>query len=214
MDRNRRIYIVFTRTDTVLSHLIRLFSGGPYTHVALSFERSLDRLYSFSRKKPNNPFVGRFMRESLREGVYARQAKLPGLVRELELSETKYRRLSELIDRFLSNRRRYKYHYLGLLGCLFGIETDSENRFVCSSFVYYALSECRICDLGIPVSLARPEHLLKIGGKTVYEGDLLRYRQIIKAERKFAAAALSKDPSGRPGRDGSRVKYGGTALIR
>lgn len=190
MNKNKHIYIVFTRTNTVLSNLIGLFSGGKYTHASLSFEQNLDKMYSFSRKKPHNPFVGRFMQERLCEGVYARQTKLPGLVMELEISKTEYRQLAELINLFLSNSQDYKYNYLGLLGCLFGVETHFENRFVCSSFVYHALSKCHICDLGIPVSLIRPEHLLKIKGRTIYEGDLLRYRQTIRVERAFAAADL------------------------
>ena len=190
MNKNKHIYIIFTRTNTVLSNLIGLFSGSKYTHASLSFEQSLDRMYSFSRKNPRNPFVGQFMQESLCAGVYARQTKLPGLVMELEITETEYRQLSELINRFLSNSQNYKYNYLGLLGCLFGVETRFENRFVCSSFVYHALSKCHICDLGIPVSLIRPEHLLKIEGRTIYEGDLLRYRQTIRVERAFITAHL------------------------
>jgi hypothetical protein len=132
-------------------------------------------MYSFSRKNSHNPFIGCFMQESLNTGVYSHQKKLPGIILEICVSSNEYQRLTEIIKNFSLNSQHYKYNYFGLLGCFLGFETHTENRFVCSSFVYHVLNKTTICNLNIPYSLVKPEHLLQIEGNVVFEGDLQNY---------------------------------------
>lgn len=56
--RKFHLYIVVTRTNTVLSRLIQLVKNDEYTHAAIALDMELDSMYSFGRKHTYNPFVG------------------------------------------------------------------------------------------------------------------------------------------------------------
>lgn len=44
------VYVVLTRTNTVISRLIQLFKKDEFTHAAISLDRDLANMYSFGRK--------------------------------------------------------------------------------------------------------------------------------------------------------------------
>ena len=117
---NKKIYIVLTRTNTILSRLIGLIKNDEYTHASISLDRRLGKMYSFGRKYTHNPFLGRFVEESLNEGVYGYCDNLNGLVMELDVTSEQYMMAEKLIYEFEANRNLYKYNYIGLLNCLLG----------------------------------------------------------------------------------------------
>ena len=47
---NKKIYIVLTRTNTILSRLIGFIEDDEYTHASISLDRGLSQMYSFGRK--------------------------------------------------------------------------------------------------------------------------------------------------------------------
>lgn len=172
---SKQLYVIFTRSNTVLSNLIHIVKGDEYTHAALAFDKNLEYVFSFGRRYSNIPFIGCFRREELNEGLYARHKMLPGLVLELTVTEAEYEQAKKIVVEFLLNNHRYDYNYAGLFGNLLGINGYCRNRFLCSEFVYHVLHQCGVCDLNIPRTLVRPQNLLHIGGRVVYKGDLKRY---------------------------------------
>ncbi len=52
----------------------------------------------------------------------------------------------------------------------------TENRFLCSEFVYYILNESGIIDFNISRNLVKPQDFLKVDGKIVYQGNLREIR--------------------------------------
>ena len=44
------LYVVLTRTNTIISRLIHLFTQDEYTHAALALDRELTEMYSFARQ--------------------------------------------------------------------------------------------------------------------------------------------------------------------
>ena len=60
---NRCLYIVLTRTNTVISKLIHVINNDEYTHAAIALDKELDHMYSFGRKYTFNPFIGVFKHE-------------------------------------------------------------------------------------------------------------------------------------------------------
>lgn len=166
------LYIVLTRTNTMISRLIRLFTGDEYTHAALSLDRELQEMYSFARKYTRNPFLGRFKHERLEEGVYGLAKQLPGVVLEVEVPLENYAEARDLIDQFIANRAQYKYNFRGLLYGPLNKPTKRDDRFLCSQFVYYILRESGVIDFHIPASLVRPVDFLDLKARIVYQGDL------------------------------------------
>lgn len=169
---NAYLYIVLTRTNTVVSRLIHLFTRDDYTHAALSLDRDLKEMYSFARQKAYNPFIGRFKQERLTEGIYKIARELPGVILEIEVPQERYAEARELIEAFIANRSQYKYNYRGLIYGLFNKPTKDDHRFLCSQFVYYILYESGIADFRTAANLVRPQDLLDLEGRIVFQGDL------------------------------------------
>jgi hypothetical protein len=171
MEKNN-LYIVLARTNTMISRLIQFFKNDEYTHAAISLDKGLENMYSFSRKHTYNPFIGRFKREDVNEGLYKFCDTLPGLIIEIEVSREQYEKANELLEHFITNSSFYKYNYKGLLYSLLNKPSSSPNRFLCSEFVYHILKESGIIDFNIAGNLVRPQSLLNIDGRIIYEGNL------------------------------------------
>lgn len=166
------VYIVLTRTNTLISRLIHLVTQDDYTHAALALDKDLREMYSFARKYTYNPFVGRFKHEQLNEGIYKLAKQLPGVVLELEVSPEEYAEVRATIQEFIDNSSRYKYNCRGLLYGLLNKPTTRDDRFLCSQFVYYVLHQAGIADFQMPANLVKPQDFLKLPGRVVYQGDL------------------------------------------
>ncbi|HHT42396.1 MAG TPA: hypothetical protein GX014_03250 [Firmicutes bacterium] len=166
------LYVVLTRTNTVISRLIHLVTRDEYTHAALALDRDLKEMYSFARKYTHNPFIGRFKHERLDEGIYRLAKRLPGLILEIEVAEEQYQQVSRLIQEFVDNSSRYKYNCRGLVYGLLNKPTKRDDRFLCSQFVYYLLKESGVVDFHMPANLVKPQHFLDLQARVVYQGDL------------------------------------------
>lgn len=166
------LYIVLTRTNTIVSRLIHLFTQDDYTHAALALDRELMEMYSFARKRTHNPFIGRFKHERLNEGIYKLAKQLPGVILEIEVPQESYLEARELIEKFITHRSRYKYNYRGLIYGLIKKPTKTNERFLCSQFVYYVLYESGVVDFQTAANLVRPQDFMGMGGRVVFQGDL------------------------------------------
>ena len=167
-----RLYVVLTRTNTIISRLIHLVTQDEYTHAALALDQELQRMYSFARKYTHNPFIGRFKHEHLDEGIYKLAKQLPGVVLEIEVSQSQYEKACQLIEGFIANQSQYKYNCKGLIYGLLNRPTKRNDRFLCSQFVYYILHESGVVDFQTPANLVKPQDFLRIQGQVVYRGDL------------------------------------------
>lgn len=166
------LYIVLTRTNTVMSNLIRIIKNDEYTHAAISFDRELNHMYSFGRRNTYNPFVGKFRKENINEGVYKFCNILPGAIIEVEVSRQQYEKAKVILDHFISNSHLYKYNYKGLVHSLLNKPVCSDDSFLCSEFVYYILKESGIADLKVSRNMVRPQSLLNIEGRVILKGNL------------------------------------------
>jgi hypothetical protein len=166
------LYIVLTRTDTVISRLIQLIKNDEYTHASISLDKELNYMYSFSRRNTYNPFIGRFRKEDINEGLYKLCDTLQGVIIEVEVSREQHEKAKALLDHFITNSSYYKYNYMGLLYNLLNKPASRDDRFLCSEFVYHILKESGIADFNISKNLVRPQDLAGIEGRIVYKGNL------------------------------------------
>lgn len=168
----KNIYIILTKTNTLLSSLIGIIKNDEYTHASISLDKDLNEMYSFGRKNCYNPFVGRFVKETLDNGVYGWHKYLKGLVLEIDVTSEQYENVKKSLNEFIVNSNTYKYNYFGLINNLFNKEVFYSDRFLCSEFVYYLLNKNNIVDLNKSRNLITPQDLLKIDGNIVFEGNL------------------------------------------
>jgi len=172
-----------------LSRLIHHFKGDEYTHAALAFDKDLNYMFSFGRRRPGNPFVGCFKHERLDEGVYKSAATLPGIILGITVTAEQYAKVFDLFVNFLLDSHMYSYNYLGLFANLLHRDHRNDHRYFCSEFVYHILFESGICDLKKPRGLVRPQDLLDISGEIVYAGDLKHYIYLHSRKRTTGSRA-------------------------
>ena len=190
------LYIVLTRTNTFISKAIHLLKNDEYTHAAISLDRELNQMYSFGRKHTRNPFVGRFKKEAVNQGVYMLCKNVPSVVIEISVTKQQYEKVKLIIEHFIRNNNLYKYNYIGLLFSIFQISVYHDYRFLCSEFVYYILNENGIIDFKTPRSLVRPQNFLNIKGRITYIGNLndidrIEQQEPLLGKRHGASLSLS-----------------------
>lgn len=57
------INVIISQTDTIPAKAIRFVTKSKYSHTSICFDDNFDTLYSFARKKADNPLVGGFIKE-------------------------------------------------------------------------------------------------------------------------------------------------------
>lgn len=173
--KKRSVYVVVTSTGTGPARVIRFFSRMPYSHASLSGDASLHQLYSFCRSYTPLPFPATFNMELIGEGTFGKFDRIPCEIYEIPLTASQYAHFQCLIAHFSDCRKLYSYSILGLLRVKLQIESELQNKFVCSQFVAYVLDECGI-KLDKPACLYSPDDLRYLpDAKLIYRGELNQY---------------------------------------
>lgn len=134
--RTYPVFVVLTHTGTVLSNIIKNFTGNPYSHASISFDSSLRNMYSFGRKFKNNPLIGTFVKEDINKGLFedvkdtASYSIYVTFVTKKELDLMK-----EKLNYFLIRKDELKYNFTGLIKHTLGMESERENTYFCSQFI-------------------------------------------------------------------------------
>ena len=89
-NQNRQLYIVISQTGTLLSRILKQITGAEYNHASISLSRDLERMYSFGRRHPYNPFWGGFVIESPRTGTFKRFSETRVLVLSVSVTEEQH----------------------------------------------------------------------------------------------------------------------------
>lgn len=158
------------------SRLIGVMTGDRLTHAALALDSDLEYMFGFGRRTPVNPLSGCFRRERLDDPLYERMGSLPGLVLAVPVTGAQHDAIRGQVEAFLLDGHRYRYNFAGLFEHVTGRTREDAYRFFCSEFVYHVLHQAGVCDLRVPRGQVRPQTLLSLPGRVVFDGDLLRYR--------------------------------------
>ncbi len=174
---NKSIYLVFSNTGTVLSKCINFYTKDKYVHVSLSLDDSFEKMYSFGRIFPSNPFIGGLVEENLKDGVYKRFQNSQCVIYKIEVSNPQYSLLKMELKEFLKDQKKYKYSLLGLIGVMLNKPIKRNNRYFCSEFVSHLLIKSNIYNSEKTPSLIKPSDLLSINDKEfIYEGLTYDYK--------------------------------------
>lgn len=170
------IYIMVSRTNTMLGKVIQMALGVSYNHCSIALDDSLESIYSFGRKEIGNMFVAGFVQESKNSGFFAVHDKSNIALLRLSVSREEKMRIHEIISEFQQSKEPCKYSLLGLLYCYRGIPVERENKFFCSQFVAQVLQLAGVDVFDKPASLIRPHDFLEIPfAEFVYTGTIGSY---------------------------------------
>ena len=102
----KTIYILLTRSGTLLSKLVYAATGSSYTHASMAFDAELSCLYSSTRKNGYTMFPAGPSKEYLNKGVFRLRDDAPCVLYALEVSDEAYvralRRTEEAIQAALT----------------------------------------------------------------------------------------------------------------
>ncbi|MEI6267062.1 MAG: hypothetical protein WCP14_04200 [bacterium] len=175
-------YVVLSNTGTVLSRVIRYYSGEKYVHSSITFDPSLKLMYSFGRKHPSNPIIAGYIHEDINTGLFLEMKNIFIRVYRIEITEKQLSLLKEKIQEFDSNMGKYQYNLVGLLD--FKINKTlkvSENYYFCSEFVSKLLRYAGIIKPPKPDGLMRPRDLVRGQGfEKIFQGKLTKYKRLLK----------------------------------
>ncbi len=168
-----KIYIVLSETQTVLAKIIRKYTKFNYNHVSISLDKQLKYMYSFGRKNPTNPFIGGFVIESISQGFFARFPNSKIKVLELSVTAEQYKKLKDILNKFIYNPHIYKYNIKSILLGIINKKRNSYkiNHFLCTEFVAYILDKSKIISFNKNYHDVQPLDFNNISDKNeIYEG--------------------------------------------
>ena len=167
----KKIYILLMHTNTIPANLIRFFTRYRYSHVAISFNKECNILYSFGRRKPHSIINAGFTKEYKNGEFFKYFNKTECKIYELEITEEQYEKFNAIIENMKLNEEKYKYDILGIFPRYFGIPVTRENKFVCSYFAAHALEKANICKFNKEACLVKPQDFEEINSlKEIYKG--------------------------------------------
>ncbi len=170
----KTIYILLTRSTSVLSSLIHLFSGDAYTHSSISFSASLQPMFSSGRKNGDTLIPAGPCREVFHRGFYLRNRHIPCALYALQVSDEVYDRALAEAEAILAQADRYHFNLLGVALARIGISLYRKNYYFCSQFVGEILLRSGALEaLPVQTTVIRPMHLAGLEQlECVYTGRL------------------------------------------
>ncbi len=186
-EKNRKIYILISKTQTMPSKIIKLWTKEPYAHTSLALDIELREMYSFARKGIHNPFNCGFIYENIETGIFGRDTDTTCVVFELGITEEQYENLQNELEKFKSNVKKFRYNYWGIVGVMANKAIEREYNFFCSQFVATVLQRAGINIIDKEPGLVRPEDFRRCKKlKVVYKGLLNCYRGYLKANKIYS----------------------------
>lgn len=177
------IYILLTRSTTVLSRMVHIATRAPYTHVSISFDPRLATLYSSARKNGRTMFPAGPCRESLYGGYLGRHPDMPCSLYELEVPDEVYEAAQQVAEAILLNAARYRFNIIGMIFCQLRIPLDRAGHYFCSQLVGEILVQSQAVELPTETSLMRPMDYTHLPELTChFSGNLLGLMQYCASE--------------------------------
>lgn len=184
----KKIQLVASYTDTIPGRLIKLraylnfwnrTSGDGYSHISLSMDTKLNKMFSFARKEIDNPFNAGLVTEDIGKGMFALKPAISKIaVMELRITTEQYNNLSKAIERYWINKERYGYNFSGLITMLLcGRGTSPKDKFFCSQWVATVLQESGIdiFDGKAPKDIKPFDFYDVLKNNIIYEGLVTEY---------------------------------------
>ncbi|MBQ7321504.1 MAG: hypothetical protein IJW99_05360 [Clostridia bacterium] len=179
----RSVYILLTRTSSVLSRLIHRMTRAAYTHAALVMDEDFEEIYSFTRRDPRYILPAGLAREDLRRGLYRARKDPPCRVYRLRLTEEEYGRIRARVQAMYARRERYGYNFLGVAANYFGYRYTAPRRYFCSEFVATMVREGGHETAMVPARMRPMDFAAMPELEQVYQGSVSGLRRRVAARR-------------------------------
>ncbi|MGM0397128.1 MAG: hypothetical protein ACQEP4_08745 [Bacillota bacterium] len=172
------IYLLLSHSGSMFSRTINLFTDHPYTHISIALDENLDKVYSFGRLNPYNPFFAGFVREDMNYGTFNRFPNTTCSIHSLKVTGKQYKTIVNQVDGFRAEGHKYTYNFLGILTAMFDYPLSRKYKYFCSQFVSEVFLKSGIQLTEKHPGLTSPMDILEYPGlEFIYAGYLRDYRQ-------------------------------------
>lgn len=173
------VFIILSTGHTPLSHMITGVTGDEFTHATLSFDISLNPMYSFGTKKIDAMDLG-FVKSYPKDRLWKMDENSKPVAYSLFVTYVNKEQLEKMKNRlqlFLDHGDKMKYYFAGLVRNFLHIKSTSQAKWFCSEFVADIINAGKTLDKH--PSLYRPQQLkdvsdveFVISGKDITEYDV------------------------------------------
>ena len=161
------VYIVMAEGKNEFSVAIKRITHSKYSHVSISFDSSMEHMYSFGLAGTTKNKGNGFREENLKEDI-----PLGGRIDIFVFFVPKHilDKMTTMVYNLRDNAESTKYSILNIFTYLFNIPYNRDNKMICSQFVTRCLKAADIDITGIDPSLTSPEDINKaaINEKRIY----------------------------------------------
>ncbi len=177
----KKIYVILSKTGTILSHIICATTGEPTPHCSISLDKELYRMYSFGRRTAYDIMNAGLVHERPDKNVFGRLVKTESVIYEIEVTPEQYRRAWEVTKAFWMEKEKYYYNYIGIVLAWIKYYPKVRNSYYCSQFVACVLQEAGIKVTDKDYLAVRPEDFRNSPMlKEIYRGRLQDYWKMVK----------------------------------
>jgi hypothetical protein len=168
---SRKVYVLLTDTGTVLGKIIKLYTRKPHNHASIVIDDQFNKVYSFGRRNPRNPFFAGFVEENIRGGLFR---KADCAIYCITITEKQFQIMNSKLRDMEENKENYRYNLIGLIAVALNLEMTRKNAFFCSHFVAAILEESGVdIQNQKPLSLVTPHDIKESASlELVFEGKL------------------------------------------
>ena len=176
MSDDYKIYILQMYSKTIPSRIIRLLTHYKYTHIAISFDKNCNTIYSKKKKKFDSILNAGFSIENKGGKFYRKFKETLCRIYELNVSKEQYIKLKKAITSVKLESSKYKYDYIGIVVRYFKIPISFRNKYVCSYFIAELLEKTGVYKFKKESYFIEPKDFEKLDNlKLIYTGKYVNY---------------------------------------
>lgn len=174
-EETKKIYIILSYSGTFLSRLIKIYTRDEFCHVSIALDKDLDKMYSFGRRNPYNPFNAGFVHEGIHFGTFKRFKDTKVEIYSLKLTNEQYEVIKLRIQEIKCESELYSFNIVGLFATGLNIKYRKEYSFYCAEFVKYLTDKANI-NLDLPELVKPVDFKANKKVNLEYRGLLQKYR--------------------------------------
>jgi hypothetical protein len=156
------IYIVQLYSGRWQTEIIVKFTKGRFTHIGISLDPDLQKIYSFKGKGFEVEGIDLYMNEKTLE-------KMQIAVHCLFINKSDYEKITKKLDYYLKHMRQTHYDYLRLLAIVINKSGSVEDKMICSQFVASLLDSINIDLTNKDPSISTPNDFIFDNNEYVYK---------------------------------------------
>ena len=170
------VFVVLTEGKRLISKAIKAVTKDIYSHVSISFDYTLKKMYSYGIDQSPNGVKGGFIEESIDKIPIGSRIR----VYVFFVKPNDYKTISNVVMDLQAKVTQTRYSYKNLFTYLFNIPYNNDLNMVCSQFVDRCLKLCDIDLTHKDSSLVSPHDIKDVMMSnrsifTIYEGLATKY---------------------------------------